>query len=142
MINFNKPNCKEVKILTAYIRRSLNRFSKDYTFVNQEWVDDGLNGRLPGAKKEYVVNGLIGNFSQTFRRTYTDGGSSNYNQGQSLYFICMWDEDIPFHIGDKFTSNNLTYIITEFVNIADLDLYYYVTLNFFDVDQERHNNGD
>ena len=141
MIDFNNPECMDVIRLKRFMTRHLNRFAKWYTFTSIILADDGLNGRIPEGTREYKVRGLIGNFSQTFRRVSTDGGTANYNQGQSLYFICMYDEDIKWQIGDEVISNNIVYFITEFINIQDLDLYYYVTLSFTDVDKEKHNNG-
>lgn len=135
MIDFNNPNCKEVKRLYARIKRHFKRFSRYFEFEQIRWVSDGLNGKIPDGRNSYVVNGILGNYSATFRRLATDGGISNYSQGQSLYIICMYDKNIPFKIGDTMISGNITYFISEFINIQDLDLYWLITLNFTDTER-------
>lgn len=141
MIDFNNPNCKEVKRLYARIKRHIKRFSTELTFSQVKWVSDGLNGRIPDGRTEYTVTGILGNYSATFRKLASDGGTANYSQGQSLYTICSYDENIPWQIGDIVVVDNITYFITEFINMQNLDLYWYVTLDFSDTNREDLNNG-
>lgn len=144
MIDFRNPDCMAVRRLKMFMARHMARFKlseKEYTFHHINWVSDGMNGRIPDGEIEYSIEGILGNFSQTFRRVMTDGGTANYNQGQSLYLICMYDPDIPWQVGDTMVVGNITYFITEFINIQELDLYWYVTLNFTDTNKEFANYG-
>lgn len=137
-MSYKITNQVKQQVYVAYKRLEIEikRIGKKYTFKQDLFDDDGMNGKIPSGQIKKKIRGILQNTNGT-GMSVTESGRT-YNQTHT--FVCLFDKCVMY--ADTFYSKNgKQYRVLKVENVGELDLYLMVSCRETDAHLERYDNN-